>query len=1070
MATVENIAARLAGGAKGRTEAEVQADVRTLLLEAPMCLEQEDLQEVLLEAPAGGGKRLDVEIGCAVIEVKKGIGSSRARHKALDQLAGYVRARTEERDQRYVGVLTDGKLWILCHLRPRGGLAEVSRFQLENGGDIDALLAWLETFLATVEAIRPTQREIVRRLGSESPSTQVDLADLREIYSTCRSDPEVSLKRELWGRLLTSALGTHFPDTDELFVLHTYLVVTAELIAHTVVGLPVQGQSPSALLSGQVFRSARLGGVVDADFFDWPARVEGGKLFVASLARRLARFDWSNVEHDVLKALYESIIDPNTRKQLGEYYTPDWLAEGVIDEVISDPLCQRVLDPACGSGTFLFWAARRYLEAAEEASMSSDEAIEGLIAHVAGIDLHPVAVCLARVTYLLAIGPDRLQGERPAFSVPVYLGDSVRWDQDETLFAKGGITIPTGDEPKGADPELYFPERVVADANLFDQLIADLAERAATRRPGTTPPEIGPILRRYAVRPVDRAAVVAAFQTLCGLHDEGRNHIWGYYVRNLARPFAFTRRNNQVDVLVGNPPWLSFRFMPKGMQERYAELAKERGLWTGGKVATHQDLADLFVVRCVEQYLTPGGQFGFVMPAGTLSRQAYEGFRSGSFDALGASTKIAFDQPWDLRGIAPDIFPMPSCVAFGVRAAAARKFPIKAKAIVGKVDASGVRWADAVSGLSIHEIEIQRSANAALLSPYKSRFYQGATILPSVLLRVSDRETGPLGAPRGTRRIASLRSALEKEPWKSLDSLEGFVESQFVKPVYLGSGVAPFRALGEIEAVIPWWRGSLLDGDEPSLDGHQGLAQWWRDAEEIWEEHKGSTNRLSLRERLDYQRGTSNQFPIGEHRVLYTQSGNQIAACRLEGSEALIEHKLYWAAAGSPDEARYLVAIFNSAPVHNVVEPLMSDGLFGKRDIDKYVFAAPFPLFNKDDSGHVGLAALAETAEKVAGEVELGEEWGFQKSRRVIREALRGHGIAIEIDAAVAELLALGLDAVKQRKVDPLEGTPDLMGELSEATDRVKGSQRKRKRARKAASKVSGATLQTDSKEAKAQD
>lgn len=60
------------------------------------------------------------------------------------------------------------------------------------------------------------------------------------------------------------------------------------------------------------------------------------------------------MEHDVLKALYESVISAEQRKDLGEYCTPDWLAERVVQEVVTDPANQRVLDPACGSGTFLF--------------------------------------------------------------------------------------------------------------------------------------------------------------------------------------------------------------------------------------------------------------------------------------------------------------------------------------------------------------------------------------------------------------------------------------------------------------------------------------------------------------------------------------------------------------------------------------------------------------------------------------------------------------------------------------------------------------------------------------------
>ena len=51
-----------------------------------------------------------------------------------------------------------------------------------------------------------------------------------------------------------------------------------------------------------------------------------------------ARVDWTRTtEHDVLKALYTSIISPRVREALGEYYTPDWLANRMIEAVYTDP-------------------------------------------------------------------------------------------------------------------------------------------------------------------------------------------------------------------------------------------------------------------------------------------------------------------------------------------------------------------------------------------------------------------------------------------------------------------------------------------------------------------------------------------------------------------------------------------------------------------------------------------------------------------------------------------------------------------------------------------------------------
>ena len=57
------------------------------------------------------------------------------------------------------------------------------------------------------------------------------------------------------------------------------------------------------------------------------------------------------------------IVPRKLRHDLGEFYTPDWLAGYLIDRsgYPGDPNI-RFLDPACGSGTFLVDAIHRVIE------------------------------------------------------------------------------------------------------------------------------------------------------------------------------------------------------------------------------------------------------------------------------------------------------------------------------------------------------------------------------------------------------------------------------------------------------------------------------------------------------------------------------------------------------------------------------------------------------------------------------------------------------------------------------------------------------------------------------------
>ena len=114
------------------------------------------------------------------------------------------------------------------------------------------------------------------------------------------------------------------------------------------------------------------------------------------MSAQTARFKLIDVETDVLKVLYESLVDPDERHDFGGYYTPDWLAGRVVAEAVNEPLEQRVLDPACGSGTFLFHALRRIVAAGQAAGWSEERVVQCCAERVRGMDVHPVALTLAR--------------------------------------------------------------------------------------------------------------------------------------------------------------------------------------------------------------------------------------------------------------------------------------------------------------------------------------------------------------------------------------------------------------------------------------------------------------------------------------------------------------------------------------------------------------------------------------------------------------------------------------------------------------------------------------------------
>jgi SAM-dependent methyltransferase len=996
---------RLANRDRVHTEATVQADIRQLLLSGGLGLEDHDL-EVDLEAPVGGRRRIDIEVGFTVIEVKKDLRKAAVVKEATKQLAGYVASRAEQTGQRYVGILTDGADWRAYHLRGND-LVEVTRFELKpSRPGLAPLLMWLEGVLAVRTGVPPTPSEIVARLGATSTSYALDKAALTALYDEYGTTPTVQLKRQLWSRLLRSALGTQFTDTDELFLEHTLLVNSAEVIAHLVLGLDVADMQPATLLAGQRFEMAQIYGVVEQDFFDWVLEVPGGESFVRTMARRVARFDWTNVDHDVLKVLYESVIGAETRKRLGEYYTPDWLADQIVAEAVTDPLKQRVLDPACGSGTFLFHAVRRYLSSADETEVPLFKALSELTEHVLGIDLHPVAVSLARVTYLLAIGRERLiDSTRGPITVPIYLGDSVQWTQRVDLFSGGQLLIPTGTGDKLFEDELSFPDHLLANAGWFDRLIDQLASLATEPRANKAA-SLAALFRRLAVPTEDQAAVAASFEVLCRLHDKGRDHIWSYYVRNLVRPVWLGRSENRVDVLVGNPPWLSYRHMPSDMQDVFHQMSDDMGLWHGRTVATHQDLSALFVARSVQQYLKLDGAFAFVMPNAALDRGYYKGFRTGRYPDPSEPTTVAFSGSWDLRRLRPHFFPRGGSVVFGERTAeATRPLPVETTRWTGTLPRSAHTWPEVEPYVTRSPAELVISDDDSLAaSPYGRRFSQGANIVPRVLFFVKPQPDSPLGLGAGRRAVQSRRSSAEKEPWKSLpDMTDKVVETEFVRPVLVGENVISYRILPLREAVLPLEGNKILDSNNPHLGFYPDLEKWWGEVEKLWNAHR-STDNLTLAEQLDYRSKLTQQLPLAPLRLVYGASGMHVVAALVETPNSIVEHGLYWGAITSHAEGWYLCAILNCPELTQLVRPLMSYGK-DERHIDKHVWKLPIPLYDPDNPVHRRLAELGHQEAQLVASLDMNEQRYFVSLRQDVREALAAGSGAEEIADIVTGLL-----------------------------------------------------------------
>jgi hypothetical protein len=195
----------------------------------------------------------------------------------------------------------------------------------------------------------------------------------------------------------------------------------------------------------------------------------------------------------------------------------------------------------------------------------------------------------------------------------------------------------------------------------------------------------------------------------------------------------------------------------------------------------------------------------------------------------------------------------------------------------------------------------------------------------------------------------------------------------------------------------------MLNAEAAANRGFAGLHGWMSTAEAIWNDNAESRS-MKLIDRWNYHNELGAQFPIPPLRVVYAKAGTLPAACLVRDA-SIIDHKLYWCAPASVNEAAYLSAILNSETSRSRTASLQSRGQWGARDFDKVIFTLPIPRFDISQPLHNELSAAAAEAERISAAFELPESVKFQRARKLIRDALTESGIAPHIDELVARLL-----------------------------------------------------------------
>jgi methylase of polypeptide subunit release factors len=545
-----------------------------------------------------------------------------------------------------------------------------------------------ETVLKLVEAIRGLRRkklavdELLRdfRPGTDitsklirilygkvvkprSPKTEALFADWKRLFSqVCAYSPEklegIEVDYNLTGSIDYSAL---------LFAVHTYYALLMKLLAAEVAylfgagrwlksyiaeledanmkGLDTFRRTLEDLESGGVFRRLlNITNFIEGDYFSWYLEELDTETAnaIADLAKRLADYEPATpvlepeYTRDLLKRLYQNLLPKKIRHDLGEYYTPDWLADLLLDETeltignfnrmasekkdMTVPLCLRILDPACGSGTFLVLFIKRLREYAEEHYLK-DILSNYLLKNIVGFDLNPLAVLTARTNFLLAIA-DLLTYAKGPIEIPIYLADSIMVETRTTLTGTSyAVRTYVG---------LFELPKTLVDKGALGKLLETLDRYVRLKY---SPKDFGEAIKgELELSEEELGLAKKLYKTFSKLEDEGKNHVWTSIIKNAFAPLTIVNSYGKFDHVVGNPPWINWESLPesyrdetKRLWDQYGLLTKTKGMGLG---KTKRDMAMLFVTRCLDRYVKDEGSLSLLIPFTTYKTQAGAGFRN----------------------------------------------------------------------------------------------------------------------------------------------------------------------------------------------------------------------------------------------------------------------------------------------------------------------------------------------------------------------------------------------------------------------------------------------------------
>lgn len=673
--------------------------------------------------------------------------------------------------------------------------------------------------------------------------------------------------------------------------------------------------------------------------------------------------------NDYIKQIYETIIPKQLRHALGEYYTPDWLALFTIKRVLelneTDIHELSFLDPTCGSGTFLFKTI--------QLMKASNVELSGIVDQVIGYDINPLAVLTAKTNYIVSIID--LVGEVEQLHLPVYNFDVI----NSPYVSKGYLVVDLN------DGDVYKIPVELVNTGEYRNVLRHLAVSLENRN------------RDHFAEYIEKRFGEDSIALLLSLYERLSKQV--ALVATVTLNTLISRidgyMRSQVDIIIGNPPWVNWEYLPRDYREKSQNLWVEYGIFsvTGRDLAfSKEDISVLITYLVIDKYLKDEGMLGFVIRQG-LFKSAQNGVGFRKFRVRENGYDIGVLRVDDLSNIQPFDDATNSTAIMFVQKNRATVYPVPYYLWRKKRNSRGIsldsysELYEVLAQMDIHQMIAKPAVKDDMTSMWITGKREALDAIERVLGKNEYRaRTGVFTG--GANAVYWLRikekqsngnivvSNITERAKRKVDDVVCEIEPDLVYPLVQGSDLQVWTVNTKSYILCPHTAETkMVPIDEnimrqeypltydyllqfrTELDERKGFAGWEK---QIQEENFYAILRIG-------------EYTFSKFKVAWRYIASEfITAVITEREDSYLGNKLLvpnekimYIGTDCEEEAYYLCGMLSSAPVGFAVKSYMNPTSISTHVLEKL----NIPTFDNEDQRHLAIADLCKQGHEVASEV-----------------------------------------------------------------------------------------------------